>query len=131
MTYVARCVLAPVLTVAMLAAAAAPAADAQTRRPGGGTTTCSPVPPRAAGKATLVRDGVSTEYASLEAALTAAAGGDRILLQAAHDYVPQSQSFKLPYKPGAGWITIESDNAAALPAGTRVGPAERSAMPGC
>lgn len=106
-------------------------ASAQSKRPGGGggTTSCSPVAPRPAGKASLVRNGVAVEYTTLEAALLNARGGDRIILQAGYDYVPISQSFTLPYRSETEWITIESDAAGTLPAGSRVGPANQAAMP--
>ncbi len=63
-----------------------------------------------------------------QAALNSANYGDQIVLQAGATY---TGNFTLPYKAsGTGWITIRSSNMAGLPAeGTRVSPANASAMP--
>ena len=64
---------------------------------------------------------------SLQAALTAAAPGDLITLEAGATFIG---SFTLPTKTGTGWIYIQSASLGALPPeGTRVGPQHAALMP--
>jgi hypothetical protein len=68
-----------------------------------------------------------TTAAELQAALSAAIPGDRIILQAGATF---AGSFTLPNKTGSGWITLQSSALASLPpAGTRVTPGDRINMP--
>jgi hypothetical protein len=62
---------------------------------------------------------------SLQEALNNAVSGDTITLEAGATF---TGSFVLPYKPGTGWITIQSSMADALPEGKRVSPAQAQYM---
>lgn len=61
----------------------------------------------------------------LQAAIDAAQPGDEIVLQAGARFVG---NYVLRAKPGSSWITIRSSQLSSLPEGTRVGPAQVSAM---
>ena len=68
---------------------------------------------------------------NLQAALNAASPGDVIVLEAGATYLAPSDGLVLPYKPGSGWITIQTSNLAGLPPeGARVNPSlHSSSMP--
>jgi GT2 family glycosyltransferase len=61
----------------------------------------------------------------VQAALDAAAPGDEIVLPAGARF---KGSFRLPRKPGTGWITVRSSAADALRPGTRVRPTDATSM---
>lgn len=62
---------------------------------------------------------------NLQAAIDSAQPNDNIILQAGATYVG---NFYLRPKIGAGWITIRSSNAAALPVNRRVKPSDAANM---
>jgi hypothetical protein len=66
-------------------------------------------------------------HGDLQAALDRAEPGDLIALEPGATY---EGPFRLPRKPGAGWVVIASRSAAArLPPGQRVSPANAAEMP--
>src|SRR5215469_4148285 len=89
-----------------------------------------PAPPQTFDSSYVAPKGAMLRVAagqSLQAALNNARLGDTIVLQAGAMF---TGPFKLPNKPGTGWIYVVSSHLSNLPpAGTRVSPANATNMP--
>ena len=119
---------APQRSVVRLGAALALAAAALT--PVAALAAALPAPPQTFDSSYVAPRGAILRVAagqSLQAALNNARLGDTIVLQAGAMF---TGPFKLPNKPGTGWIYVVSSHLSNLPpAGTRVSPANATNMP--